>query len=187
MNTSSPAFEVLLVRHGEAAARWAESRDPGLSELGRTQAEAFGAALAGQAPRRLLASPLLRARETGAPLARAWQREIEIDARFREIPGPEDFAARPAWLADVMRRSWDEVDAALLRWRESAWAALLALGEDSIVFTHYMVINALAGAALGETRLVAFAPDYVSATKLRVERGRVELLELGTAATTRIL
>ena len=187
MNTLSTSFEVLLVRHGEAAARWAESRDPGLSELGRSQAEAFGAALAGQAPRRLLSSPLQRARETGLPLARAWRREIEIDARFREIPGPDDFAVRPAWLADVMRRRWDDVEEPLLRWREFAWSALLALGEDSIVFTHYMVINALAGAAMGDTRLVVFAPDYVSATKLRVERGRVELLELGTAATTRIL
>ena len=31
--------EIILVRHGEASASWQESTDPGLSELGKRQAE----------------------------------------------------------------------------------------------------------------------------------------------------
>jgi len=33
------AISIYLVRHGEAAASWGESSDPGLSELGWQQAE----------------------------------------------------------------------------------------------------------------------------------------------------
>ena len=181
------SYEVLLVRHGEAAARWIEARDPGLSASGQVQAGQVCAALAAGTVRRLISSPLQRARETGAPLAHAWGCPLEIDERFREIPGPADFAARPAWLAELMRRRWDQVDEALLRWREQAWSALLALGTDSVVFTHYMVINALVGATLDDPRLVVFAPDYTSVTRLQLVAGRVEVLELGSAAATRIM
>jgi len=38
-------MDIFLVRHGEAAASWGESPDPGLSELGRRQAEVAAALL----------------------------------------------------------------------------------------------------------------------------------------------
>ncbi len=63
-------FKVFLVRHGEAAARWGEDPDPGLSERGREQASAASEALLGllDAEVNIVSSPLLRARLTAEPL-----------------------------------------------------------------------------------------------------------------------
>jgi broad specificity phosphatase PhoE len=58
-----------LVRHGRAAATFAEAADPGLDALGRSQAEAVAEKLAAIGPIALLSSPLARARETSEPLA----------------------------------------------------------------------------------------------------------------------
>ena len=62
MRTSCPAF--IFVRHGRAAATFAEAADPGLDELGRKQAETVGANLASLGPLAIVSSPLKRAQET---------------------------------------------------------------------------------------------------------------------------
>ncbi|MFD4181752.1 histidine phosphatase family protein [Rhodococcus sp. NPDC058514] len=63
------AGKLILVRHGQTEAnveRRLDTRLPGarLTEFGEGQAQAFGVALAGRAPRALVASPALRARQT---------------------------------------------------------------------------------------------------------------------------
>ena len=58
-----------LVRHGKAAASWAEDFDPGLDGLGKAQAKDVAQALAHLGPLDVIASPLLRTQETAKPLA----------------------------------------------------------------------------------------------------------------------
>ncbi len=60
---------ITMVRHGQAAAGFSDDLDPGLSALGREQADAAAAALAPIGPQPIIASPLRRCRETAAPLA----------------------------------------------------------------------------------------------------------------------
>jgi broad specificity phosphatase PhoE len=74
-----------LVRHGRAAASFAEAADPGLDDLGRAQAEAVALRWAGKAPIRVLSSPLRRTRETAAPLAGRWSVTPSIETRVAEI------------------------------------------------------------------------------------------------------
>ena len=57
-----------LIRHGRASAGFAEASDPGLDEVGRTQAETAAQELASLGPLPLITSPLKRARETAVPL-----------------------------------------------------------------------------------------------------------------------
>ncbi len=57
---------IYLVRHGRAAADWGSHVDPGLDDVGRTQAEAMASELAPKGPLPLVASPLRRTRETAA-------------------------------------------------------------------------------------------------------------------------
>lgn len=58
--------------------------DPGLTPLGVLQAMRAARRLAEPAPVRLLSSPLLRARESMAPLAAATGLDVEVDTRLRE-------------------------------------------------------------------------------------------------------
>jgi broad specificity phosphatase PhoE len=87
-------MDIFLVRHGEAAASWNESSDPGLSVLGFAQADSAAVALKerihGQT--RLWSSPLRRAVETAMPLAKMMRQEVREDDVYREIPAPVPLA-----------------------------------------------------------------------------------------------
>lgn len=180
-------FDIYLIRHGQAAAAWSESKDPGLSMLGRTQAARVVQAFSGKTPMRLISSPLLRALETAGPLSRAWGRPIERDGRFREIPSSVEMAERPAWLDRVMRSHWPEVGVDLHVWRDAAMRALREASMPTVVFTHFMVINAIVAATTGDDRLVCFEPDHASITHLRVDGDTAELIELGQSRVTEVL
>jgi broad specificity phosphatase PhoE len=177
-----------LVRHGRAAATFAEAADPGLDELGRSQAEAVGAKLAPLGPLTLLSSPLKRAQETAAPLAVLWRRTPIIEHAVSEIPSPGhmNFAQRADWLRAYMGGAWRAATPELAQWREDVIAALESRTEDTVVFSHYIAINVAAGAALGDDRVLVFRPDNCSVTVFDVENGKLRLVERGHEAETKV-
>jgi len=177
-----------LVRHGRAAATFAEAADPGLDELGRSQAEAVGAQLGAMAPIALLSSPLKRALETSQPLARRWQRPVPIEHAVSEIPSPPGLglAERAEWLRGFMGGSWRDASRDLAQWREEAIAALTAIKEDTVIFTHFILINVGAGAAEGDDHVILFRPDNCSVTILDVDNGRLALVERGREGETKV-
>jgi phosphohistidine phosphatase len=79
-------MRLYLVRHGEAAPGDPDELRPLTSE-GREQARALGARLRNEdaSPSVVLTSPLLRARETGAELAKAL--DVETEPEERLAPG----------------------------------------------------------------------------------------------------
>ncbi|MGB1439508.1 MAG: histidine phosphatase family protein, partial [Luminiphilus sp.] len=81
---------VWLVRHGEAAASWGEHHDPGLSELGKAQAESAAELLHDVLPpaTKLVSSPKQRALDTAQPLASRLNCDVVVDVTFREIDAP---------------------------------------------------------------------------------------------------
>jgi probable phosphoglycerate mutase len=181
-------MNIFLVRHGEAAARWNESDDPGLSELGRQQAVDAARHLVGQIPpdSRLLSSPMQRARETAAPLAAALGAEPAIVEPFREIPTPVAIAERQTWLNRIARQTWSEQHAMVRDWRQELLAALREIREPTVVFTHFMVLNAIVGALRTDDRVVNFLPDNASVTTLRGFGDDLQLAELGRQFRTRV-
>ena len=76
-------MRLYLVRHAEAAPAEPDELRP-LTPTGREQARALGKQLAadGVHPAVVLTSPLLRARETGAEIAKATGSQIEPDERL---------------------------------------------------------------------------------------------------------
>ena len=63
---------IYLVRHGRAELGWGMDYDPGLDDLGRSQASAAANKLAPLGPLEVISSPLRRARQTAMPLAELW-------------------------------------------------------------------------------------------------------------------
>lgn len=164
-----------LVRHGEAAASWGQSPDPGLSELGREQAQdarvALLESLGGRSPT-IVSSPLLRAQQTAQPLAEALGLTPEIDDRFREIPSPAPLDGRQEWLRAFMRSTWSEQEDTLQDWRRRILEALQALPDHSVVFSHFLVINTIAGWQQQRDETLVFWPANASITRLQ-ERSAV--------------
>jgi broad specificity phosphatase PhoE len=177
-----------LVRHGRAAATFAEAADPGLDELGRSQAEAVAARLAPLGPLPILTSPLKRARETSESLARLWKRTAGVEPAVAEIPSPSGsgLAERAEWLRGFMGGSWRAASRDLAQWREGVIATLAALRDDTVIFSHLIAINVAAGAAEGDDRVTAFRPDNCSVTILESDNGVLRLIERGHESETKV-
>lgn len=200
---------VRLVRHGRATAGWDIDPDPGLDELGREQARRLAERLgpAGEidgdggdggadgdggvgrgAPPYLVSSPLRRCRETAAPLAERWGVEPVIEPAVAEIPSPEGVAMgeRVAWLRAAMAGSWSELGDRYTAYRDGVLAAVAALPDGAVVVSHFVAINAVIGACLGDDRLLLRSLDNTSVTVVDVSPGGFVLVEAGHEADTLI-
>jgi phosphohistidine phosphatase len=83
---------LILVRHAHADPGDPDELRP-LSARGREEARALGEHLAAQAPALVVTSPLLRARETAAEIAKAAGAELRIDERLSPGAGPDEVLA----------------------------------------------------------------------------------------------
>lgn len=175
-------MDIYLVRHGEAAASWAQAADPGLSELGWEQARKAARVLqpklaAGEVE--LISSPMARACETAMPLAQELALAVKVNEAFREIQSPVPLAQRQAWLRQFMQQCWAEQPESLHRWRQQATGQLLLLQRPAVVFTHFLIINAVVGQLQGLDATLCCWPDNGSITHLRLREGGLELVSLG--------
>jgi broad specificity phosphatase PhoE len=178
---------ITMVRHGQAAAGFSDDLDPGLSDVGRRQAEAAAAALAPIGPQLIVCSPLRRCRETASFLAAKWGVEPTVDAAVGEIVSPADASgldARGAWLRQAMQGTWSALGDEHHAWRRDVVAAVKALSVDTVVHSHFIAINVVVGAATDDDRLVCFAPDNCSWTVFDVDGDKIDVVELGTQAVT---
>ena len=175
-----------LIRHGQASSTWEPGDwDPGLSEVGRAQAEARAEQLAGihLVPLALLSSPLRRARETAAALERPWKSVAIIEPRVGEIQAfgvaPE---RRREWLRSILQLRWSELatpGSPLDRWRNDVLQALLAITQDTVVFSHSVAINVAVGFALRDDRVTCFLPANCSMTMVESDGKGMRVVELG--------
>jgi broad specificity phosphatase PhoE len=179
-----------LVRHGRAAAAWAEHLDPGLDALGRAEAvEAADLLRDAVAVQPVWASPKLRARETAAPLAALWRTEVVPAPAFTEIPSPsEDPQERERWLSSAMVSRWADLGPEVQSWRDELLGAVRALEHDVVVFTHFVAVNAVVGAAGERPEVVVCVPATGSVTAVEVDRvtGALVVVRRGREATPRV-
>jgi broad specificity phosphatase PhoE len=175
---------IYMVRHGQAEAGFGGAMDPALNELGRAQAGAVAHTLVSRGPLAILSSPLRRARETAAPLAALWQVDPAIEDAVAEIPSPKGMTLeeRVTWLRTLMGGSWRDVPRDLASWREHCIGTVTAIARDTVIFSHYVAINVIAGAATGDDRAVVFSPDNCSVTVFETDRTNLKLIEKGAEA-----
>lgn len=164
------ARRLVVLRHGETthnlAGIWQGQLDSELTDLGRSQADAVGPALAALAPTRVLTSDLTRARLTAESVGRACGIRVELDERLREIhagawQGLTNAQVATGWpqdqvslrrgedirrgdtgesMSDVVARVGEAVDEVL---------ATMAAGECVVLSTHGVAGRALAAHVLG--------------------------------------
>jgi len=172
---------MILMRHGQSHfnARFGMTRvdpglrDPGLTDLGRAQAEATAAQLRRHDVRGIVASPYTRALETAEIVAAALDMPFTVDpivgeqACFTCDIGTPSAALRARWphialdhLPDewwpALEESDDSLDA-----RCRAFRARMAESGDwrgLLVVTHYHIIRTLTGHIVPNAALVRFDP-----------------------------
>jgi broad specificity phosphatase PhoE len=172
-----------LVRHGRAIAG-VEHLDPGLDEVGKSQASHVAEALKRLPATRLVCSPLLRARETARPIADALGLEVEIRPEISEVFDPSmRIEARGALLMPLLSGQWSHQAEELRTWRDRLLKALVELGGDkAIVVSHFVAISAAIGASTEDDRVSPCALANASITTLEVHGGKLHLRRAGEVA-----
>jgi broad specificity phosphatase PhoE len=182
-----------LIRHARPAAGWGEDADPGLDAAGQLQAEAAARTLAQTLVRMpIYTSPLRRCRETARPLEQLWQRPAEPFEPVAEIPSPPlDLQARQQWLKQAIQATWRELNdfappgaPDYLAWRQRLLDSLARIPRDSVIFSHFIAINVVVGAAHAREEVVCFRPDHASITCVEAENGGLRVVELGRQTDT---
>lgn len=187
-----PVTRVHLVRHGRAAAGWDTDPDPGLDEVGREQARRTAADLARLDPMTVLSSPLRRCQETAGFLLAEWNLDpvaLTIAPEVREIPSPEGIpmGERVPWLRAAMAGTWTELGSPFVEFRDGVVEFVTARTVDTVIFSHFIAINAVIGACIGDDRLVIDSLDNASVTVVDVQsNGELRLVERGRQADTLI-
>jgi probable phosphoglycerate mutase len=182
---------LLLVRHGQTAVnsqgRLQGRVDAPLTDLGHEQARRLAEVIAPLAPKAVVTSPLLRARDTAAAIARAVGRPLEVDERLTELHYGDWDGARIA----------DLPDGAFARWREDPDFAppggesiptvrdrvvpcvedLLDRGGVVVAVSHVTPIKAAVAWALGVNDEVSWRLHLDLASISRIDRrGRTPIL-----------
>ena len=173
---------LFLVRHGEstynAEGLLQGQADPPLSPRGRAEAEALARALDGSAPPHVIASDLVRARETAALLGHP---KAPTDARLREIDVGEwagrpisDFppGSEPSWRGGPLVPPGGEPWPELVRRVGAVVDELLADGGAWLVVAHGGVVRAAVVHLTGADARSLAGPANASVTVLEGRRLR---------------
>lgn len=174
-----------LVRHGEPSAMWGAHPDPGLSPVGHQQAKIAAEAIAELGPQAILTSPLVRCQETAHPTSAALAKPPSLERVIAEVPVPTHIQDHRTWLTRLMAGSWHEawIDDGLRAWRRDIGHMLTSLKEDTVLFTHFIAINAAVGMAIGSEKVVNFQPSHTSITVLDNKMGFLSLKSIGAQTT----
>lgn len=185
-----------LIRHAKPAATWGEATDPGLDETGVAQSKRTADELQKRlVPIDVFTSPLRRCVETAQPLAALWNTAARLLPQVAEVPSPPlSIAERAKWLAAGMQGTWAQLQASspagspdYQRWREQLLQSLQSLKSDAVIYSHYIAINVVVGAAQGHDRLISFRPGHASVTTIEVASGAFVVHELGAEADGGVL
>ncbi len=112
-----------------------------------------------------------------------------VEDAVAEIPSPRgvSMADRVEWLREAMGGHAGPTSA-IATWRTATTCSrfVVARAQDTVVFSHFIAINAVLGACLGDDRLVIRRLDNTSVTVVDVDAGTIRLVEPGHEADTLI-
>lgn len=178
---------IYFVRHGEAAASWGEHPDPGLSDKGWIQAEAVAKRLIAMDISAALTSPMTRCQETASAYADVSGKVLTIEPYVTEIPTPDDVEDRRTWLRNLMAGDWETVPDLVQSWRRDLLKTVAELPDNTVVFSHFIAINAIVGHLTGASAVTVFRPNYCSITVLERNGTDLALVVQGDSLDTRVL
>ena len=190
-------IKLFLVRHGEATQGWT-SKDPPLSDLGKSQALSLAPFIDKIDLNKvdLVSSPLTRCKETANLALSKYKQEVEINDIFRELPSPiADLEKRVIWLRRVLPLTWPELlsdeetiasGVDLNEWREKIIDKIYSLKNDTIIFTHFVVINNIIGHIMSSEKIVNFQPANCSVTEIKLLKNQLQLIKLGKSLETKV-
>jgi len=183
-------MELLWVRHGEPVRiepGTGVRADPELTDRGTEQAQRLAAWLAFEPIDAIVSSPLLRAVDTAAPIAKSCGVEVEVVEGLIEYDSNSDHyipmeelrvTKDDRWQAMVDGR-WDQFGADLpevfrARVDETVTELITRFaGKRVVAVCHGGVINVALGSVLGVVQPLWFEPGYTSLSRMIASRSGI--------------
>tara|TARA_B100000073_G_scaffold324464_1_gene307387 strand:- start:338 stop:901 length:564 start_codon:yes stop_codon:yes gene_type:complete len=162
-------FEIIFVRHGEAESSFGIHQDPALSENGIAQSLKLieHGGLQSLESFTFLSSPKLRAIETAKPIAKKFNKLIKIDETFIEIPSKNiEISKKQEWLKQIVETKKNQLPDNIKLWEKNIFKKIQSFQQNTIIFSHFMVINSIISTLSNSKNLLYFYPDYTSVTKI---------------------
>ena len=170
-------IKIIFIRHGEASNAWGEHEDPSLSEKGLSQANNLlnHKNLSDLKDFSFISSPKSRARETADPLAKKFNKDIVLDNTFIEIPSKNiALNQKQNWLKKILSTKKDSLPKYIKIWSEEIFNKLITIENDSVIFTHFMVMNSIVSSLIKSETLLSFYPDYTSVLEIISDNKKIK-------------
>ena len=74
----------------------------------------------------------------------------------------------------------------LNEWREKIIDKIYSLKNDTIIFTHFVVINNIIGHIMNSEKIVNFQPANCSVTEINLLKNQLQLIKLGKSLETKV-
>ena len=180
---------IYMVRHGQADAAWHENPNPGLSALGLQQAQQAALQLQHLNNVNIISSPLLRCQQTAQPFADAKNTPVSINPEVSEIPTPSNvaFEQRGPWLQQAMAGTWQQLGQQFVDYKNDVGNFVKSLTHDTVVFSHFIAINALIGFVTNNDNLMIAQLDNCSITTFHLDHNNhLTLVDTGNQAATTV-
>ena len=180
---------LIFIRHGEAASSWVSHEDPGLSIKGQNEAKALltNKDLQNLENYEFISSPRKRAIATSKPLAAKFNKKIFIDKTFNEIPSSNiENSKKQKWLEDIIKIDKKELPQKIIDWEKAIFDKVLTAEKNTVIFSHFMVINSIVSNLIKSNSIFYFYPDNTSITKIFLEKGKVVSFQIGNDKKTHI-
>ena len=162
-------FEIIFVRHGEAESSFGTHPDPALSKNGVEQSLKLihHDQLQSLEDFIFISSPKLRAIETARPIANKFNKEIKIDETFIEIPTENiEMDQKQNWLKQLVQKEKKQLPSNIKLWEKNIYEKIKGFRQNTIIFSHFMVINSILSTLSNHNHLLYFYPGYSSITKI---------------------
>ena len=180
------------MRHGRASAGWDTALDPPLDEFGKNQshvaAQKLDEIFVNQKVE-IISSPLLRCMQTAEAFADLRKTRVHVCGEVAEIPSPVGvpMSERINWLRGAMQGSWSQLGPEYVAFQNSVVDFVKSIETNTVVFSHFIAINAVVGAILKDDRLVIHSLDNCSITLLDSDAtGNLRIAQTGHEANTLI-
>jgi broad specificity phosphatase PhoE len=85
-----------------------------------------------------------------------------------------------------MGGTWADLGPDLEAWRDALLQAVVSLTSDTVVVSHFIAINAVVGAAIGDDRVMHLSPANCSITTVDTSGGSLAVVDLGRTAATEV-
>ena len=129
---------------------------------------------------------LMAAALTAAAFASKRGDDVRVDPRFSEVRSPVPLSGRKAWLQEFMRQDWSEQSEDLWEWRRDILSGLKEVTGPTVLFCHFLVINAVIAEIENKPEVLQVYPANASFHELKLEGGELSLVQLGQQMKTRI-